>query len=72
MLPQVLAQLQGHRPLPWEEDRKEEFHKALNFLAGPVLQLLQRDPSRRPSVRRFHETCMQAFAIAQHSGHISR
>ena len=69
---QVLAQLQGHRPLPWEGDSTEEFHKGLGILAGPVLQLLQRTPSQRPSLRRFHETCMQAFAIAQHSGHISR
>eukprot|EP00892_Ulva_mutabilis_P000511 jgi/Ulvmu1/10460/UM063_0016.1 len=67
----VVAALQGHRPLPWEADNTEAVHRALGILTGPVLQLLQRDPSRRPSVRRFHETCTQAFVTAQ-SGRISR
>lgn len=69
---QVFSALQGHRPLPWEGDQREIAHKALGILSGPVLQLLQREPSRRPSLRRFHEACTKAFTLAQNSGSLAR
>lgn len=60
---QVVAMLQGRRLLPWETGvgGAAALGGALGVLAGPVLQLLQRDPARRPSMARFHEACTAVF-----------
>ena len=39
--------------------------EALGVLYAPVLQLLQHDPSRRPSVQEFHNACTKAFSFLQ-------
>ena len=62
---QVVAALQGHRPLPWEGEKEAAVQEALGVLYAPVLQLLQHDPSRRPSVQEFHNACTKAFSFLQ-------
>ena len=59
---QVLAMLRGDELLPWEGERGTESLASLGALKGPVLQLLQRDPGQRASVRRFHLACSRVFA----------
>ena len=59
---QVIAQLRGELPLPWEQDTDEGNRNKLGAFKGPVLQLLQRDPARRVSMRRFHDVCSRLFA----------
>lgn len=51
-LVQVLAQLQGVTPLPWEAGHASYsaiLEKAGDY-AGPLLKALNRDPAQRPSV----------------------
>ena len=59
---QVFAQLTGKLPLPWEGELGAEVHRQLGAFKGPVLQLLHRDPGRRVTLRRFHETCTRLFS----------
>ena len=59
---QVIAQLRGDVPLPWEGELSTEMQRKLGAFKGPVLQLLQREPSRRVSMRRFHVACTKLFA----------
>lgn len=47
---QVLMQLQGDAPLPWE---RENGLRCLGPLADCVAKLLSRDPAQRPSVADF-------------------
>eukprot|EP00892_Ulva_mutabilis_P004168 jgi/Ulvmu1/2122/UM127_0007.1 len=58
----VLAQLRGDEPLPWEGELERQQDRLLGAFKGPVLQLLQRDPARRISMRRFHDACTKLFA----------
>lgn len=58
---QVLAQLLGAKPLPWEE-LQEGDRRLLGAFRPPLLQLLQREPSRRASLDSFHRHCMAIFA----------
>ena len=49
-LPDVLAQLAGRQPLPWETSRGSRPQlRRLRRLRGSVLRLLERDPVRRLS-----------------------
>ena len=59
---QVIAQLRGDVPLPWEGELSSDTVRKLGAFKGPVLQLLQREPSRRVSMRRFHVACTKLFA----------
>eukprot|EP00892_Ulva_mutabilis_P004146 jgi/Ulvmu1/2102/UM125_0006.1 len=58
----VFAQLMGDLPLPWEAELSPEMQRKLGAFKEPVLQLLQRDPSRRIALRRFHDICNRLFA----------
>lgn len=52
MLLQVLGQLQGETPLPWEPGHASYsaiLEKAGDY-AGPLMKALNRDPGQRPSV----------------------
>lgn len=53
--------LKGELPLPWEGDLDPGVHKQLGAFKGLVLQLLQRNPRRRVSLRHFHDTCTRLF-----------
>ena len=54
--------LKGELPLPWEGRMSSEVKGKLGVFKGPVLQLLQREPSRRVSMRRFHAACTNVFS----------
>lgn len=55
---QVIAQLMGEAQLPWEGANLTMEHKGrLGVLRKAVLQLLDRDPSRRSPLRSFAEKC---------------
>ena len=55
---QVIAQLMGEAQLPWEGANLTMEHKErLGVLRKAVLQLLERDPARRPSMRAFSDKC---------------
>lgn len=53
---QAIAKLLGDRALPWEALHPSDREKLGEFRA-PVLELLRRDPSRRPSMASFYHTC---------------
>ena len=57
---QVVAMLRGEAPLPWE-DMEPAVVRKLGAFKGLVLQLLQRNPRRRVSLRHFHHTCTRLF-----------
>jgi hypothetical protein len=61
-LVQVMAQLRGELALPWEGDMSLQVQRGLGAFKGPVLQLLDRDPARRVSMKRFHAACTRLFA----------
>ena len=54
--------LKGSVALPWEGRLSPAVQRKLGAFKGPVLQLLQREPSRRVSMRRFHVACTKLFA----------
>lgn len=55
---QVIGQLLGESQLPWEGSNLSMEHQGrLGVLRKPVLQLLDRDPMRRPSMRAFADKC---------------
>ena len=53
--------LKGEFPLPWEGELDSEVQRQLGAFKGLVLQLLQRNPRRRVSLRHFHRTCTRLF-----------
>eukprot|EP00892_Ulva_mutabilis_P000965 jgi/Ulvmu1/1086/UM106_0002.1 len=59
--PGVAAKLLGEAPLPWEGSGGDNMKHKLGTFLGPVLQLLQREPSKRTSMRDFH-VFMNVFA----------
>ena len=59
---QVLARLAGELPLPWEEQLSPVMAHQLGVFKGPVLQLLEREPSARISMERFKNLCRTAVA----------
>lgn len=58
---QVVSQLLGAKPLPWE-NLQEGDRRALGAFRPPILQLLQRDPSRRPGLDSFLRHAAAIFA----------
>ena len=59
---QVLHRLLGNLPLPWEGELSADVQRHLGMFKGPVLQLLEREPSRRATMHRFHQACTKLFA----------
>lgn len=57
----MVARLAGELPLPWEE-MSPLIVRQLGVLKGPVLKLLQREPSDRISMDRFHALCGKVFS----------
>lgn len=58
---QVIAQLLGAKPMPWEPLRDDD-RRRMGPFREPVLQLLQRDAARRASMLDFYRSCTAAFA----------
>jgi serine/threonine protein kinase len=59
---QVIAQLVGEAELPWEgQNLTMEQRGRLGVLRKPVLQMLDRDAARRPSMRAFADKCRSLF-----------
>lgn len=59
---QVLAMLEGAKPLPWEGELSRRLRSKLGLLGGPVLQLLQREPARRSTMEAFCASCDRILA----------
>ena len=59
---QVIAQLLGDLPLPWECSLSAATANRTDVLRGPVLSLLHRNPGARPSMHHFHKICENPFA----------
>ena len=59
---QVVQRLQAELELPWEGALTEDVERSLGAFKRPVLQLLQRDPSTRASLRAFHNSCVTLFS----------
>ena len=57
---QVVAQLLGEDKLPWESMSSVDRRK-LGAFRGPILQLLDRDPAKRPSMSEFYNQCNSVF-----------
>lgn len=53
---QAIAKLLGDRALPWEALQAAD-RARLGAFRGPVLELLRRDPSRRPTMAAFYHNC---------------
>eukprot|EP00892_Ulva_mutabilis_P011411 jgi/Ulvmu1/8642/UM046_0047.1 len=59
----VIAQLLGKQALPWEEGQLSAAQRSrLGVFRRPVLQLLERDPVRRPSLQQFCDMCTSIFS----------
>lgn len=61
---QVMAMLAGDEELPWEGELSTEVQRHLGVFQGPVLKLLNRDPSHRGSVEAFHASCTRSRLFA--------
>ena len=53
---QVVAALRGEENLPWEGDLSGDVNSKLGALRAPVLAMLHRDPSLRPSMAAAHSS----------------
>jgi hypothetical protein len=60
---QVVAQLLGERPLPWESMSAEDRRK-LGAFRKPILALLHRDAAERPSMSEFYDACNSIFSTS--------
>lgn len=58
---QVIAQLLGERHLPWERMSPED-RKKLGAFRNPILQLLERNPAKRPTMTQFYQNCNDIFS----------
>ena len=58
---QVVSRLLG-LPLPWEQELSPVVARQLGVFRGPVMQLLQREPSDRMSMDCFHTLCSKVFS----------
>jgi hypothetical protein len=47
----VVSALRGDEKLPWEGDLSEDLSRKLGALCVPVLAMLNRDPSMRPTMK---------------------
>lgn len=62
---QVISQLRGAQPLPWEEGTLSPQDRVrVGEMYTPLMQLLARDPARRPSAAQFCDQCMAVSASA--------
>jgi hypothetical protein len=59
---QVIEQLRGDTPLPWEGEMSLKQQRRLGPFKGPVLQMLHRDAAQRVSMKRFHAACTHLFS----------
>jgi hypothetical protein len=61
---QVIAQLLGEKKLPWQERGEQGMRRleALGVFKGAILQLLNVDPSLRPSMERFYNAANRVFS----------
>ena len=59
---QIISQLKGEAELPWEGDRaKPDVMRKLRTLRRPVMALLDRDPTNRPTMMKFCDQCDDIF-----------
>ena len=56
---QAVAAILGVAELPWEGEGAEVLCRKLGALRAPVLAMLHRSPSLRPSMASFHATVME-------------
>ena len=55
---QVVAQVVGEVPLPWEEkESARQLLRGAGMFRAPVLSLLERDPDSRPTIAAFMQRC---------------
>ena len=60
---QVLAQLRGQKELPWAEGCISPDARArMGAMYAPLMKLLNRDPTQRPSAAYFRDQCMAISA----------
>ena len=57
-----MQRLRGDLPLPWEGELSPKVRRSLGTFRGPILELLHRDPTKRISMRAFHQACNKLFA----------
>lgn len=55
------ARLLGHLHLPWEGQLRPDVKRKLGAFQEPVLRLLQREPSQRMTMNKFHTSCTKLF-----------
>lgn len=60
---QVVRQLLGEESLPWER-MNAATRKTLGAFKSPILQLLNRDPSKRPTMSEFYNNCNAIFSTS--------
>ena len=56
---QIVAALLGEVELPWEGEGAEGLCRKLGALRAPVMAMLHRNPSLRPSMASFHTSVME-------------
>lgn len=63
---QVMAQLAGEAALPWEDARfGPSVLRRFGLFKEACLELLHRDPLKRPSMREFTRICRQVLALSE-------
>ena len=68
---QVIAQLLGEEQLPWEVHNAAD-RRNLGAFRGPIMRLLSRDPSDRPSMLEFYQACTSVFTSSTTYEHVKR
>ena len=62
---QVISQIVGDRPLPWEDPvTAPAILKRFGLFKDVILELLDRDPNARPSMLDFTRSCRQVLALS--------
>eukprot|EP00892_Ulva_mutabilis_P004417 jgi/Ulvmu1/2347/UM013_0195.1 len=59
----VIAQILGQQPAPWDA-LSDVDRKKLGAFKGPVMELLRRDRSQRPSMMQFYANCNAIFSTS--------
>lgn len=66
---QVVAQVVGEEPLPWEEEgRARVLLKHSGQFRAPLLSLLERNPAMRPSMSSFLHECSRVVSSNTNDG----
>lgn len=61
---QVISQIVGETPLPWEDPATAPvILKRFGLFKDVILELLDRDPDARPSMVDFTRSCRQVLAL---------